>query len=77
MAIIHAVKYHLPRHRVPTLLHLLAYGTSPQEEKPASRGLPVKTLTGQVVFEPAGRQPKASQLKLQVGGAVVCECIPL
>lgn len=59
------------------LLQLFSYGTSPQEEKPASRGLPVKTLTGQVVFEPAGRQPKASQMKLQVGGVVACDGIPV
>jgi hypothetical protein len=54
------------------LLHLSrALIPSSQEEKPASRGLPVKTLTGQVVFEPAGRQPKASQMKLQVRGVAV------
>jgi hypothetical protein len=41
-----------------------------QEEKGSGLGLPVKTLTGEVVFEAKASQLKASQLKHKVLGEV-------
>ena len=37
-----------------------------QEEKGSGLGLPVKTLTGEVVYEAKAKQLKASQLKHKV-----------